>query len=293
MLGLGVVILLSGASDLTASIRYGLIPAGAVIGAILVLRHRDRVANRRRSAELVAAVTEIQAKSQLLAGVAHEIQDPLTGLVGLSELLRDSDTLSATEMREFIELIHNEAADLAMLAEDLYVVSASAYESSDGYRPVAVDLLLEAERASTVLDHLGHTVIVKGEPLVAMASHKRLRHVLRSVMANVDRFGGPTVEVIVEERAGQPTIVISDDGPPLDVEAVATTGAGRGLNRTGRSALRIAIATMMAESFGAKLAYERSPGWCNFILTVPGTQPAQLSSDGRRNPTGTRPTGLG
>lgn len=268
LLGLATVMVFAGSSGLGTEVRLGFVPAAAVIASILVLRYRDRRDNRRRDAELSNAVTEIRVKSQLLSGVSHEILDPLTSLVGLSELLRDNSTMSAEEMREFIDLMHREAADLAMLAEDLYVVSASAYDGIEGRGPTAVDLLLETDRAAKALSNRNRTITVRGDEIVATTNLPRLRHVLRSLLANVDRFGGPTVEIVVEERNGAPTVILSDDGPPLDDEAVAETGAGGGTGRTGRSGLRIAIASMMAASFGGKLDYERSPGWTNFVLTI-------------------------
>jgi signal transduction histidine kinase len=266
LLGLAVVVAISGSPTLGTEIRLGLVPAGAVISGYLVFRTRDRRDNRRRDTELNDAVNEIRVKSKLLSGVAHEIQDPLTSLLGLSEMLRDNHALSAEEMREFIDLMHAEATDLAMLAEDLYVVSASTHDGMAGYGRTSVDLLLETDRAAESLKGRERTVTVRGKQLVATTSLPRLRHVLRSLLANVERFGGSTVEIVVEERNGAPTVIFSDDGPPLDDEAVAGVDGGTG--RTGRSGLRFAIAAMMAASFGGRLDYERSPGWTNFVLTL-------------------------
>ena len=266
--GLAAVVLVAGSPALGTDVRLGLIPAGGAIAGHLVLRHRDRRENRRRERQLVEAVSEIREKSQLLSGVAHEIQDPLTSLLGLSELLRENLTLSPDEMREFIDLMHAEANDLAMLAEDLYVVSVSGYDGMESHGPSQVDLLLEAGAAAQSLEQRDRDVTVRGSDLVVTIDRRRLRHVLRSLLANVERFGGPTVEIVVEERNGVPTVLISDDGPPLDDEPRAGFDVPGSAPRTGRSGLRVAIASMMAESLGGRLAYERSPGWTNFILSL-------------------------
>lgn len=286
--GLAVVVLFAGSSELGSDIRLGLIPAATVIAAIIVLRHRDRRDNSRREKALGRAVEEIRAKSHLLSGVAHEIQDPLTSLLGLSELLRENRSLSATEIHEFIELMHGEANDLAMLAEDLYVVSASAYTGPEHAGPSPIDLMMESERASKDLDAGGREVRVRGQALVAVTDPPRLRHVLRSIFSNVDRFGGRRVEIVVEARDGVPTIIVSDDGPPLDEEAVAENGAGRSTGRSGRSGVRITIASMMAASIGAHLDYQRTPGWTNFVLSLRESG----SADHRRDTTAAGAAGL-
>jgi signal transduction histidine kinase len=287
LFGLAVVVAISGSPTLGTEFRLGLVPAGAVIAGYLVSRTRDRRDNSRRDTALSDAINEIHIKSKLLSGVAHEIQDPLTSLLGLSELLRDNHSLSAEEMREFIGLMHGEATDLAMLAEDLYVVSASTHDGMAGHGRTAVDLLLETERAAGSLKGRERTVTVRGKELVATTSLPRLRHVLRSLLANIERFGGSTVEIVVEERNGAPTVILSDDGPPLDDEAVAGTDGSTG--RTGRSGLRFAIAAMMAASFGGRLDYERSPGWTNFVLTLDDG----WSADDRRHATAARTVRLG
>lgn len=267
VLGLATIVVLAGSPALGTNLRLGLIPAGGVIAGHLVMRHRDRRENRRRERELMQAVSEIREKSQLLSGVAHEIQDPLTSLLGLSELLRENHELGPGEIREFIELIHSEANDLAMLAEDLYVVAVSGYDGMETHGPSRVDLLLEAGWVARPLERPDRTITIRGDELVAIVDPRRLRHVLRSLVANVERFGGSNVEIVVEEHNGAPTIIISDDGPPLDSES-GDSGSGERASRTGRSGLRIAIASMMAESLGGRLDYERSPGWTNFILSL-------------------------
>lgn len=277
--GLAVVVFVAGTGELGSNIRLGLVPAAAVCGALIVLRHRDRRDNSRRERALRRAVEEIQAKSHLLSGVAHEIQDPLTSLLGLSELLRENTSLSTAEIREFIELMHGEANDLAMLAEDLYVVSVSAYTGPEHHGPSAIDLLMESDRAANDLRARGREVRVRGQELVSVIDAPRLRHVLRSILSNVERFGGKRVDIVVEEREGVPTIIVSDDGPPVDEEAVAESGAGRSAGRSGRSGVRITIAAMMAASIGAHLEYQRTPGWTNFVLTLGGDG----SADHRRN----------
>src|SRR4029453_10493931 len=80
-------------------------------------RHRSGVARRARAPWPRArglAKAQIQAVEAALAGIAHDIRTPLTGIVALAELLASSD-LGARE-REWADAIKSGADHLAALS---------------------------------------------------------------------------------------------------------------------------------------------------------------------------------
>lgn len=86
---------------------------GAV--ALLGLAGTGYMANRMRGAERDAG-----ERSRLVATVSHEVRNPLTGVIGLSDtLLEQWNALESTEARDLVALISAEAHSMSAIVEDL------------------------------------------------------------------------------------------------------------------------------------------------------------------------------
>ena len=53
------------------------------------------------------------------------------------------------------------------------------------------------------------------ERLYALADAGRVRQILRNLIVNASRHGGPDVRVIVRERGAEISIAVCDDGEPI------------------------------------------------------------------------------
>ena len=95
---------------------------GVVDGALGVVR--DVTAERRLSEQLLQR-EKLAAMGQLVSGVAHELNNPLAGVLAFSELLLAEPALAvdggpqATELRELTDTIHREAKRAARIVGKL------------------------------------------------------------------------------------------------------------------------------------------------------------------------------
>ncbi len=167
--------------------------------------HSERETARVRLESLMAA------KDRFIATVSHEVRRPLTAVVGLSSQLCDAPELFTIEERdELLTLIAPQAREAAAIVEDLLV----AARLDDGNVKVHVRPVDLGREVSTVLATVDGTPSVRygSDPQpFALADPARVRQIVRNLITNAQRYGGPTITV----TCGSGFVAVEDDGPGI------------------------------------------------------------------------------
>lgn len=243
------------------------VPIG--LGAIAV-----DITERKRTEEKLAAL--LASKDEFVTSVSHELRTPLTVIVGMAQELRSSfDEFSGDVARDLIGVIADQASDLANIVQDLLVIGRSDGGGSlvINRESIAIDeelkaclkLYLPSEREIELkLD--------SSQPVVADAL--RLRQVLRNLLTNAVRYGGPNLKAIVKQNSLFTTFSLCDDGtgvPPEDVNEIfqpyVRSRSGPAL--PGSMGLGLAVARKLTQLMGGDLVYERRGEWSVFEMTLP------------------------
>ena len=104
----------------------------------VVLSGRDVTDIKRLEEQLIQA-EKLAAMGQMLAGVAHELNNPLTAILGVTELLRERVSGDESTKRQ-LELTHRQARRAARIVQNLLEFSRPA---SPQKRPLDVSNLVE------------------------------------------------------------------------------------------------------------------------------------------------------
>src|SRR5467141_3043491 len=129
-------------------IRFNFSPLSDEKGNIegVVLSGRD-VTERKRLEEQLIQAEKLAAMGQMLAGVAHELNNPLTAILGVTELLRERQGVDDSTRRQ-LELTHRQARRAARIVQNLLEFSRPAAPQKK-----ALDVNTLIERTLQLQDH--------------------------------------------------------------------------------------------------------------------------------------------
>jgi PAS domain S-box-containing protein len=121
-------------------IRFNFSPLADETGKIegVVLSGRDVTELKRLEEQLIQA-EKLAAMGQMLAGVAHELNNPLTAILGVTELLREGQTDPEATRRQ-LEITHRQARRAARIVQNLLEFSRPA---SPQKKPVDLNSIVD------------------------------------------------------------------------------------------------------------------------------------------------------
>jgi len=216
----------------------------------------------------------VQSKDQLIASVSHEIRTPLASIVGFAQVLHESDDFTEAERREMIELLVQQSSDLTNIIDDL-LVSAKTDLGQLEISSVNVDLRAQAAQAVEGLDPVSRERVSLCKTTTrCVGDPARTRQIIRNLLSNAFKYGGPKISVEVDGRPGSGVLRVIDDGEGValaDRERIfeAYERGGRA-SATGESlGLGLHISRTLARRMGGDLAYRYDGGRSIFELTLP------------------------
>ncbi|RPH82004.1 MAG: response regulator [Nitrospiraceae bacterium] len=256
---------------------------------------------RQSNCQLDQALQEAQeaarVKTSFLATVSHELRTPMNGVIGMTDLLLDTEP--SEEQRSYIETIRQCGEALLNLINDILEygkIEAGKLELEciDFNLRTTVEGVLGqfAERAQTKgleITGLVHAAVptgLRGDP-------GRLRQILTNFVGNAIKFteqGDVTVQAFLEKDLGDAVVVrfeITDSGIGISPEAQARlfkpfTQADSSTSRKyGGTGLGLAISKQLTEQMGGRVGIISRPGhgstfWCTAHFSKQTTCPLAI-----------------
>lgn len=212
----------------------------------------------------------VKAKDEFIARISHELRTPLTAVVGLTSEMATMDELGEEERSELMHLVAGQAAEMSYIVDDLLV----AARAEMGTLSIDVALVDLGEEIASAIDGLGLAVVEVPESIPkVVADPSRIRQILRNLLTNAERYGGPNLRVLTGRTAGSVWLEVRDDGAGVApeeegriFEPYATVHSGV----KGSVGLGLSVARQLAELMDGSLTYHRDLGETVFRLELPG-----------------------
>jgi two-component system NtrC family sensor kinase len=255
----------------------GVVDGGHRLGTLVTLTD---VTEEERARRRLLQAEKLSVVGQTLAGVAHELNNPLAAIVGYADLLQE-ETVSP-DVERLLGRIREQSTRASRIVRNLLnVVRRRGPERTQvGLNEVAqsvADLFAYDARLSNV------EVALRLDPELPPVSADR--HAVQQVLVNLVQNavhalrasakgkarGGGRVEIRTHQDKGAVLVTVQDDGPGVPVESrqkifeafFTTKGPEEG---TG---LGLAIARGIAREHGGELLLEPSPVGAAFTLRLP------------------------
>ena len=175
--------------------------------------------NLRRTQEQLLQSEKMAAVGQLISGVAHELNNPLTAILGYGQLLSSTDMVSS-EGAEYVKKLYKQAQRTHRIVHNLL---SFARQHKPERLPVDLNQIIEDTLALREYDLHIHNIKVHREFSKVLPQTMADPHQLQQVFLNILNNA---VDAIAEISAGRELWVRTDvDGDRLHV-AFTDSGAG-------------------------------------------------------------------
>ncbi len=233
-------------------------------------------------------------KTEFVSMVSHELRTPLTSIKGFTEMVLDGDAGEIDEeVREYLEIVFNNAERLVALVNDLLDISRiESGRISLKSEPVDLNTVVQ-----TVLNTMQHKLAEKNQTLTTdiapeaahvIGDRDKLVQVLTNYVSNAYKYSpeGASIRIEIAREGDHARIAVIDNGYGISPEAQEKLFTkfyrvdSSLTSSIGGTGLGLSIVKQIIEMMGGEVGVESEEGvGSTFYFTTPLAKGKELRSE--------------
>ncbi len=224
------------------------------------------ITEKKQQNEKFMLADRLASIGELAAGAAHELNNPLTSVIGFSQLLMEKDI--SDDIRQDLTFIYSEAQRAANITKNLL---AFARKHKPVKRLNQINDIIEDVLKLRTYEHKIHDIKVEKQLAPdlpeSMVDHFQMQQVFFNIVINAEYFmteahDRGTLTITTENHNGTMRISFADDGPGIPLENLShifnpffttkQTGKGTGLG--------LSICHGVVSEHGGQIYAQSQPG---------------------------------
>lgn len=236
------------------------------------------ITERKKMEEQLIIADRLASIGELASGIAHELNNPLTSVIGFSQLVLQEDI--PDNIRRDLDVVNSEAQRTAEVVKNLLTF---ARKHTPVKQPVNMNAIikkvLELRNYEQKVNNIVVNTNLASDLRQVMADYFQLQQVFLNIIINAEHFmieanRGGILAIVTDEVGGYVRATFNDNGPGITQEVLGhvfdpfftTKEVGKG---TG---LGLSICHGIVSEHGGRIYVESEPGkGASFIIELPAS----------------------
>jgi signal transduction histidine kinase len=249
-------------------------------GQNLILSVVRDITQRKKIENQMVITDRLASVGELASGIAHEVNNPLTGVIGFAQLLLEKDL--PPDVLEDLTIIHDEAERASEVLKNLlsFARNQVPHKNRVGLNGI-IERVLKLRAYEHRIDNISVDTKLSPDLPEVYADSAQLQQCFLNIVINAEHFMKKAhhrglLSVETQRVNGNVQVSFRDDGPGIPADAIGhifdpfftTKDVGEG---TG---LGLSICHGLIESHGGRIWAESQPGQgATFIIELPAALP--------------------
>jgi signal transduction histidine kinase/GAF domain-containing protein/CheY-like chemotaxis protein len=231
-------------------------------------------AEQARQQAQMAQSARLAALGELIGGIAHELNNPLTAILGSAELLAVAGAISAGG--EELEILRKEAQRARDVVRDLlFIARPEAVNNGPVQLSEIVGHIERLGRSARTQHGIAFSADFTGAPLPVDGNEQQLTQVLLNLVTNAERalegVENPQIAISASQDSTRTTIVVRDNGKGMDEATLERIFDPFFTGRPGEgTGLGLSLSHSIVQAHGGTISAESEPGaGTSFQINLP------------------------